>query len=148
MDHTISLSRYRLVAGNIPPKRQRSISLFDFSKKDTINGPSIDSVLFRNVRGHAGKDNPAFVNDHESLTQQWTGSSNILNANGDSTFKMASTSVSKVDEQPVLDMKEEDETNVAGTVTWRLYWKYFKEGSSVPIIMLLAVLLISAQGNY
>ena len=48
---------------------------------------------------------------------------------------------------PIVDMKEEKERKISGTVTWRLYWKYFKEGLPVPMILLLAVLLISAQGK-
>ncbi|XP_022792486.1 multidrug resistance-associated protein 4-like isoform X2 [Stylophora pistillata] len=44
-----------------------------------------------------------------------------------------------------LDLKEGEEKKRAGTVTWRLYWEYFREGLSVPLIMLVAVVLIFAQ---
>lgn len=46
-----------------------------------------------------------------------------------------------------FDLKEEEEGKRTGTVTWRLYWKYFKEGLSVPLIMHVAVALILSQGN-
>ena len=46
-----------------------------------------------------------------------------------------------------FDLKEEEEGKRTGTVTWRLYWKYFKEGLSVPLIIHVAVALILSQGN-
>ncbi|XP_068754000.1 ATP-binding cassette sub-family C member 4-like [Montipora capricornis] len=49
------------------------------------------------------------------------------------------------EERPVLDLKEDEETKSAGTVTFRLYWNYFKEGLPVPGIMFLAVALLFAQ---
>ena len=50
-------------------------------------------------------------------------------------------------EQPVVGIKEDEENLISGTVTWRLYWKYFKEGLPLPMILVLAVSLIAAQGN-
>ena len=51
------------------------------------------------------------------------------------------------EERPVLDLKEDEETKSAGTVTFRLYWNYFKEGLPVSGIMFLAVALLFAQGK-
>ena len=49
------------------------------------------------------------------------------------------------DEEPaVLDLKEDEEEKSAGTVTFGLYWNYFKQG---PRIILLAVGLLFAQGK-
>ena len=50
-------------------------------------------------------------------------------------------------EQPVAGIKEDEENLMSGTVTWRLYCKYFKEGLPLPMILVLAVSLIAAQGN-
>ena len=50
-------------------------------------------------------------------------------------------------EQPVVGIKEDEENLMSGTVTWRLYCKYFKEGLPLPMILVLAVSLIAAQGN-
>ena len=49
--------------------------------------------------------------------------------------------------RPALDLKEEEESKTEGTVTWLLYWKYFKEGLRIQLIILLAVVLMLAQGN-
>ena len=49
--------------------------------------------------------------------------------------------------RPVLDLKEDEETKSAGTVTFRLYWNYFKEALPTSGIMLLAVALLFAQGK-
>ena len=51
------------------------------------------------------------------------------------------------DNRQILDLKEEQESKMAGTVTWRLYWDYFKEGLPVPFIIFLAVMSILAQGK-
>ena len=53
----------------------------------------------------------------------------------------------ETDHRAVLDLKEEEEIKTTGTVTWRLYWDYFKAGLPVPLIILLAFVLIVAQGN-
>ncbi|KAL9978334.1 hypothetical protein ACROYT_G015835 [Oculina patagonica] len=45
----------------------------------------------------------------------------------------------KTDSQVACCRKEEEEeAKTAGTVTWRVYWDYFKEGLPVPWIMLLS----------
>ena len=46
-----------------------------------------------------------------------------------------------------LDLKEEEETKSAGTVTFKLYWDYFKQGLSVSRIVLLAISLLVTQGK-
>ncbi|XP_066020153.1 ATP-binding cassette sub-family C member 4-like [Pocillopora verrucosa] len=53
--------------------------------------------------------------------------------------------VPSASEQPVVGIKEDEENLMSGTVTWRLYWKYFKEGLPLPMILVLAVSLIAAQ---
>ena len=50
-------------------------------------------------------------------------------------------------EQPVVGIKEDEENVMSGTVTWGLYWKYFREGLPLPMILVLAVSSIAAQGN-
>ena len=51
------------------------------------------------------------------------------------------------EELSFLDLKDEEETKSAGTVTFRLYWDYFKQGLPVSRIVLLAVALLVAQGK-
>ena len=55
--------------------------------------------------------------------------------------------VPEADHRKVLDLKESEEHKTTGTVTWGLYWRYFKEGLSVPLLIFLAFLLIFAQGK-
>ncbi|KAJ7325678.1 hypothetical protein OS493_029102 [Desmophyllum pertusum] len=136
-------------AGNVSPNRSRSGSLYEFNEKEIINlhRPLFPSVSVLNGHGQEGTDNPAFLDNFELSELQENGCGDVSNCNDDSTPQTACTSVSEADQQPVLDMKEEEESKMTGTVTWRLYWDYFKEGLSVPMIVLLAVLLISAQGK-
>ena len=51
------------------------------------------------------------------------------------------------DQRTGLDLKESKEHNSTGTVSWRLYWKYLKEGLAVPWIILIFLLLILTQGK-
>ena len=53
----------------------------------------------------------------------------------------------EADHRKVLDLKESEEHKTTGTVTLGLYWRYFKEGLSVPLLIFLAFLLIFAQGK-
>ncbi|KAJ7370410.1 hypothetical protein OS493_032300 [Desmophyllum pertusum] len=141
--------RIRLIAGNVSPKHSRSVSLYEFTEKEIINKvmhrPSFISVSYLNGHRHEGKDNLAFVNDFELPKLQENDCGGVSNTKDDSNPQIACTSVSEADQRPVIDMKEEEESKMTGTVTWRLYWDYFKEGLSVPMIVLLAVSLISAQ---
>ncbi|XP_031556820.1 multidrug resistance-associated protein 4-like [Actinia tenebrosa] len=43
------------------------------------------------------------------------------------------------------DMREEDEDRTTGTVSWRLYWRFFKAGLPSVIIVCLALFYIIAQ---
>ena len=56
--------------------------------------------------------------------------------------------VTDPEEPPVLDLKEDEETKSAGTVTFRLYWNYFKKGLPVSGIILVAVAQLFAQGKF
>lgn len=55
--------------------------------------------------------------------------------------------IQEPDQRPVVDLKESEEHKSTGTVTWRLYWKYFKQGLPVHLISLLLALLIFTQGK-
>ena len=60
---------------------------------------------------------------------------------------LKATDVPETGHRNVLDLKESEEQKTTGTVTWGLYWRYFKEGLSVPLLIFLAFLLILAQGK-
>ena len=71
-----------------------------------------------------------------------------LNVQTNNSPVLSSSSSSKDDEHgTVFDLKEEEETKTVGTVNWRLYWNFFREGLPVPMIIILVILLIFAQGE-
>ena len=146
-DDIMPLPRFPLiVGGNYYPRRSRSISMFEFQETKLLERPSYTSNLFPNLHGDKGKHNLAFLNDPELPTLQEEESGSLSKMNIESTqIPQAPPAVEP--REPVVDMTEEEESKMTGTVTWRLYWKYFKEGLPVPMIMLSAVLLISAHGN-
>ena len=45
-----------------------------------------------------------------------------------------------------VDLKEEEEDRMVGTVKWRLYWKYFRASLSTGLIFSLAYFFAFAQG--
>ena len=45
-----------------------------------------------------------------------------------------------------VDLKEEEEDRMVGTVKWRLYWKYFRASLSTGLIFSLACFFAFAQG--
>ena len=45
------------------------------------------------------------------------------------------------------DMREEDEDRTTGTVSWRLYWKFFRAGLPPILIGCLGLFCMIAQGN-
>ena len=118
-----------------------------------INTPSIPSspVLER----IEGKLNAAFEDDLQlpELPQGENGHdinmNDELNVQTTNSPVLPTTSLSKYDDElgTVFDLKEEEETKTAGTVNWRLYWNFFREGLPVPMIIILAILLILAQGE-
>ena len=94
--------------------------------KKSMNEPSVPSV--------AGEPNEASVDDFHP-----TDSLALLN--------ISDELVADPEERPLLDLREDEETKSIGTVTFRLYWNYFKEGLPVSGITLLAISQLFAQGK-
>ncbi|KAK3747336.1 hypothetical protein QZH41_017986, partial [Actinostola sp. cb2023] len=46
-----------------------------------------------------------------------------------------------------LDLVEEDEDKAIGTVSWRLYWEYFRSGLPTVLIVCLFLFFAAAQGK-
>ena len=118
-----------------------------------LHEPSISSVSFMGGQSE-GKDNEAFVEDSTPSKQE--NESDVVNVIDETAQQITSVpaapnmcDVSKADahRRSSDDLKEDEETKSAGTVTWRLYWDYFKQGLPVSRIMLLAVVLLFAQGK-
>ena len=58
------------------------------------------------------------------------------------------TTVDPVDKpRERVDLKEEEEDRMVGTVKWRLYWKYFRAALPVVMIVGLAVFCAVIQGK-
>ena len=146
-DGIMPLPRVPLIAGgNEYPRRARSMSMFEFEETKPLRRPSFTSNLLANRHGDKRKHSLPKHNHPKLPTLQEEEGDSISNINIEFT-QITQTSPFVDPQQPLVDMKEEKESKTSGTVTWRLYWKYFKEGLPVPMILLLAVLLISAQGN-
>ena len=127
--------------------RTRSVSLFEFNKRVTLmQKPRAASTTSHEVRQD--------IELQTLLEEDITSGVSVGFMKGESA-PMSTCSRSRVsecdgpmaDHRPVLDLKEEEEMKTTGSVTWRLYWDYFKAGLPVPLIILLAVVLIVAQGN-
>lgn len=50
-------------------------------------------------------------------------------------------------EEDSKDMREEDEDRAIGTVSWRLYWRFFRAGTPPLIIVGLGIFYLIGQGN-
>ena len=118
--------------------------------KTLMNEPSV-SIVGEQPNVHL---NEAFVYDLDTPIQQSKDigvnvkDEMILRTTGSmAVSNMNDVLVADPEERPILDLKEDEETKSAGTVTFRLYWNYFKEGLPVSWIMLLAVGLLFAQGK-
>ena len=118
--------------------------------KKVLNEPSVSSVGGRSE----GQDNEAFADILNSPKQTNEGvggtvkeetipqtASSLVLAN------MRDVSEAGALERLALDLKEDEEDKSAGTVTFRLYWNYFKQGLPVSKILILAVALLFAQGK-
>lgn len=86
--------------------------------------------------------------DRQPLTAEWE----LPELEVDDTMSPESVSliaknVPETDHRRVLDLKESEEHKSSGTVTWRLYWKYLKEGLPVSLIIVLLLFMILAQGK-
>ncbi|XP_068754030.1 ATP-binding cassette sub-family C member 4-like isoform X2 [Montipora capricornis] len=90
--------------------------------KKSMNEPSVSFV--------AGEPNDASVDDFYP-----TDSLALLNMSDELD----------PEERAILDLREDEETKSIGTVTFRLYWNYFKEGLPVSAITLLAISQMFAQ---
>ena len=46
------------------------------------------------------------------------------------------------------DLKEDEEDRNTGSITWKLYWKYFRTAYSAPVILCLFLFILGVKGNY
>lgn len=46
------------------------------------------------------------------------------------------------------DLKEDEEDRNTGSITWKLYWKYFRTAYSAPVILFLFLFTLGVKGNY
>ncbi|XP_078368623.1 ATP-binding cassette sub-family C member 4-like isoform X2 [Oculina patagonica] len=146
--------RAGVVTANISPRRSRSVSVYEFREEKIIQKlmqrPPISLVSSR--KHTEGKDNMGFVGSLELPTLQENESCPTRNVTDEMTQEItnppvlpSTSDVFEADHPPALDLKEEEESKMAGTVTWRLYWDYFRAGLPVPLILLLAFVLVLAQ---
>ena len=133
-------------------KNGPDVILVECNKKGMIklNEPSVSFVGGPSV----GQDNEAFGYDLTSPKQKYEGvgvkvKDETLPHTASSLMLANMGNVSEVDvlEPSVLDLKEDQEDKSAGTVTFTLYWNYFKQGLPVSRILILAVALLFAQGK-
>lgn len=61
-------------------------------------------------------------------------------------LRRRSTSRSLKSQNEAIDLKEEDEERKFGSVTWSLYWLYFRSAYPVIILLCLFLLVLLAQG--
>ena len=123
------------------------------NEKEMIKVLNKQSVSFVGAPSQ-GQDNEAFVDDLTTPKQKNEGIG--VNVNNETIAQTASSLIlsnmrdvlEAHDKEPsIIDLKEEEEDKSAGTVTFRLYWNYLKQGLPVSKIILLAVSLLFAQGK-
>ncbi|KAJ7363563.1 hypothetical protein OS493_009723 [Desmophyllum pertusum] len=85
-----------------------------------------------------GRDNEAF-NDLEFSKLPGEESVDVIHVNNETTLQTAGSlvlhstcDVPETDYRPVLDLKEEEESKRAGTVTWQLYWIILRKDCQFP----------------
>ena len=129
------------------PVRTRSVSLYEFNKRVTL----MQKPRAATTASHETRHD---IEEYKLLEEDVTSGVSVEFMKGASApqstrswSRVSECDVLVADHRPVLDLKEEEEIKTTGTVTWRLYWDYFKAGLPVPLIILLAVVLILAQGS-
>ena len=135
------------------PVRPRSVSLCQFNTRVTpMQKPQAATSASHEVR-HDFELDKLLEEDviFEASVVFMKGESDLWRSRSrspsPSRSRVSECDVPVADHRPVLDLKEEEKIKTTGTVTWRLYWDYFKAGVPVPLIILLAFVLIVAQGN-
>ena len=118
------------------PKISRSVTMFELRGKKPQRKLSTSNVLAK------------YKSNREISILEFEGNQELSIVEERDRFLLSKMEpVPSAPEQPVAGIKEDEENLMSGTVTWRLYWKYFKEGLPLPMILVLAVSLIAAQGN-
>ena len=129
-------------------------------QKSESSGESLENVEDRSEKGIVELSNrsfPSLVSSGKRHTDQednspFTDMLDLPKLEGDDALVpeivgLKAKTGPEADHRKVLDLKESEEHKTTGTVTWGLYWRYFKEGLSVPLLIFLAFLLIFAQGK-
>ncbi len=129
------------------PRQARSASLYEANARGTIMHRPRAATSFSPKKAHDTDLYNLLEDDVFVPVSVGFVNNGSVTRIARSLSRVSSYEEPEVDHRPALDLKEEEESKMAGTVTWRLYWEYFKEGLPTPLILLLAVLLIMAQGN-
>ena len=129
------------------PGRTRSVSLFESNERGNIMHRPRAATSVSQEKIHDMKLRNLFEDNMFPVSVGFVKDGRHSRTASRSLSRASSYEVSDTDHRPALDLKEEEESKTAGSVTWQLYWNYFKEGLPTPLIMLLAVVLMLAQGN-
>jgi len=116
-------------------RNESSVSFVEGPREGEDNKAFVDDLVLRKQKADEGVG----VNVNDQMIRQTTSSMVTTNK--------CDSSDCNSKELSFLDLKEEEETKSAGTVTFGLYWDYFKQGLPVSRIVLLAVSLLVAQGK-
>ena len=128
-----------------PKRATSSVSLDQFKEENGLQRSLYSSVSLVN-KHVASKDDISVVDSLNSSTRRGKESESVSNLSQESSLHESPVPQTCAHQQP-HGLKEEEENKRSGTVTWRLYWDYFKEGLPVTIIVIGAVLMVSAQGK-
>ena len=145
----------KIIGQELPELKSGPDRSFQKCKEKAMTKKVLNEPLVSFVGGPPeGQHNETFVDDLASAEQ--TNEDIGVNGKDENSPETASSLalanvriVSEADdEEPsVLGIKEGEEDKSAGTVTFRLYWNYFKQGLPVSRILILAGALLFAQGK-
>ena len=137
-----------LEISNDCPKRSRSASMFEFEGTKPLRRKSSTSKVLGKSKGNKETNISEFEGLPKLLSVQGEDRDSLSEIDVDA-FQITQDLLPSDHERPDIEMKEKEEKKMSGIIdiTWRLYWKYFKEGLPVHRILILAVSLTLAQGT-
>ena len=137
-----------LEISNDCPKRSRSASMFEFEDTKPMRRKSSTSKVLGKSKGNKETNISEFEGLPKLLSVQGEDRDSLSEIDVDA-FQITQELLPSDHERPDIEMKEKEEKKMSGIIdiTWRLYWKYFKEGLPVHRILILAVSFTLAQGT-
>ena len=85
---------------------------------------------------------------HDENRKSWNFAQVDANVDSSRVVSLDQPVESVCNEDEIQDLKEEEEDRSTGSITWKLYWSYFRTTHPAPVILCIFIVVLGMKGNW